>query len=517
MLRTVIILIAVALAVLPHSGQAKFFTTPVERDITPNHILVHYRDGHFGKVKVKTGESIDDKIAELKQRSDVLQAAPNYKRDVTEIIPDDPKWSEQYSIDTSATGSVQASQAWTITKGKKKVRIAVVDTGVQLNHPDLAKKIWNNSDEIADNNIDDDNNGFVDDAHGWDFVEDDNNPNPTPDPTGDNDGLSHGTHVAGIAAAKTNNTTGMAGVGWKVKIMPIKVSDASGTMTDADVVEGIQYAIDNGATVINLSLGGLGYSSVLDEVVQAAIDQGIVVVAAAGNNHRNMNILPFYPVCSAGVIGVSATDESDAVASFSNFGTNCVDVAAPGVDIVSTIYDDAYDIYSGTSMATPNVAGIAALLKSQDSSLTPAEVLSIIKDTTDDVDLPTAYGTGRVNAVEALLALDSVDYVQIKAYDSSSKDEQFTNGKTYSDRTPYFNWVVPKLLTSNIKGYYVYFGKNKDADPTTKGTFQTANDIAIAKLDKTSQQTYYLKIAVQKGDGSMYNKQGSFTYILSTD
>lgn len=517
MLGIILIMSITVLGVLPQVSQAKFFADPVERDTAPRHILIRYQDGHFGKIKVKTGESIDAKIAELQQRPDVAQAAPNYKRDITEIIPDDPMWSEQYSIDASATGSVQASQAWTITKGKKKVRIAVVDTGVQLDHPDLAKKIWNNSDEIADNGIDDDNNGFVDDVHGWDFIEDDNNPNPTPDPNGDNEGLSHGTHVAGIAAAKTNNTTGMAGVGWKVKIMPIKVSDASGTMTDADVVKGIQYAIDNDATVINLSLGGLGYSSVLDEVVQQAIDEGIVVVAAAGNNHRNMNILPFYPVCSAGVIGVSATDENDNVAGFSNFGTNCVDVAAPGVDIVSTIYDGAYDSYSGTSMSSPNVAGIVALLKSQQSDLTPAEVLSIIKDTADDVDLPAAYGTGRVNAVEALLALDSVNYVQIKAYDSPSKDKQFTSGGTYNDRTPYFTWVVPKLLNSNIKGYYVYFGKNKDADPATQGTFQTINYTTIPKLAKTSQQTYYLKVAVQKTDGTMYTKQGSFMYILSTE
>ncbi|MFA5995650.1 MAG: S8 family peptidase [Patescibacteria group bacterium] len=502
----IIILIAVTIVVWPGKSLAT----------TPQHILVRFNDSSFGIVKVNKRSSLDAQINEIKQNKTVRNVALNYERTIQEIIPNDASWLEQYSINETAAASIDVSQAWTVTKGSKKVRIAIIDTGVDLDHPDLAKKIWINKDEIAANGQDDDKNGYIDDVNGWNFIEDNNNPNPVPNTSGKNDGLSHGTHVAGIAAAKTNNTVGIAGVAWKAKIMPIRISDSSGVMTDADVAEGIQYAIDNGAAVINLSLGGLGYSSVLDDVIQTALNKGIVVVAAAGNNHRNMNLLPFYPVCSAGVIGVSAINENNHIEAYSNYGTNCVDIAAPGDNIISTAYNGDYEEYSGTSMATPVIAGIAALLKAQENAVTPTEVTAALKDSAVDIDIPAVYGVGRASAVGALLQLDSVKAVQVTGYNNSEKTEKLANNTVYPYKKPYFTWVVPKLLNKDIAGYNVYFGKQADADPITHGTWQTNNTLTTDKLPNTNSKTYYLKIAVKKNSGEWYSKQGTFTYILAT-
>jgi len=279
-------------------------------------------------------------------------------------IPNDTYWSSQWSLP-----QIQAPDAWEINTGSTSVVIAVIDTGVDLAHPDLDDKI----------------------VPGHDFVNDDDDPQ---------DDFGHGTHVSGIAAAETNNRLGVAGISWGARIMPVKVLDYSGTGTYYDVADGIVWAADQGAHILNMSLGGPQPSSVLEDAVNYAWDKGAVLVAAAGNDGTNW---PIYPAAYQNVIAVAATDRNDQPAYFSNYG-HYIGVAAPGVDILST-FPDGYLSWQGTSMASPHVAGLAALVFSVDESQTNAAVRQRIEQTADDLGSPgwdEYYGYGRINSYRAL-------------------------------------------------------------------------------------------------------------------
>jgi subtilisin family serine protease len=305
------------------------------------------------------------------------------------LDPNDP----MYLADGQwALAKIQASQAWYVSRGYS-VTVAVVDTGVELFHPDLVDSLWTNWGETAGNGLDDDGNGYVDDVYGWDFADGDNGPW---DPHG------HGTHVAGIVGATTDNAVGIAGIGWGVTVMPVRILDASGNGDDWDFFQGVCYAVDNGAQVVNLSLGGAGGSKSLEDAVQYAQSKGALVVAAAGNWGVSM---PFYPAYYDGVIGVSATNQNDQKASFSNYGSY-VDVAAPGVGILSTKpYPTDYGLMDGTSMATPMVSGLAALIWTEYPSATADQVWAAIRDGADDLGSPgwdAYFGWGRINAANSL-------------------------------------------------------------------------------------------------------------------
>lgn len=279
-------------------------------------------------------------------------------------IPNDTYWSSQWSLP-----QIQAPDAWEINTGSTSVVIAVIDTGVDLAHPDLDDKI----------------------VPGHDFVNDDDDPQ---------DDFGHGTHVSGIAAAETNNGLGVAGISWGARIMPVKVLDYSGTGTYYDVADGIVWAADQGAHILNMSLGGPQPSSVLEDAVNYAWDKGAVLVAAAGNDGTNW---PIYPAAYQNVIAVAATDRNDQPAYFSNYG-HYIGVAAPGVDILST-FPGGYLSWQGTSMASPHVAGLAALVFSVDESQTNAAVRQRIEETADDLGSPgwdEYYGYGRINSYRAL-------------------------------------------------------------------------------------------------------------------
>lgn len=266
---------------------------------------------------------------------------------------------------------VNAPEVWAKGYTGQGVVVAVVDTGVDYNHSDLNANIWRNSDEIASNGKDDDRNGYIDDVRGWDFVNSDNNPM---------DLNNHGTHIAGTIAGEKNEF-GVTGVAYNAKIMPVRVLDANGSGSYSDVTAGVRYAADNGAHVINISLSG-GYSSALETAVKYATAKGSVVVIAAGNYGESE---PSYPARHATQwgIAVGAVDSSKAVADFSNRagGTKLDYVVAPGVDVYSTVRNNSYQYLSGTSMATPHVAGVAALLLSAKKSLTPAQVENILTTT----------------------------------------------------------------------------------------------------------------------------------------
>ncbi len=306
------------------------------------------------------------------------------------LFPNDPyyvSYARQY------LQRLGVESAWAVTLGDPRIIVAVVDTGVDCEHEDLRGHCWVNVDEIPGNGVDDDGNGYVDDRGGWNFFTE------TPDP---GDVHYHGTHVSGIVAATINNGKGIAGIAPGVTIMPVGVFSPLGVGTYYDLIRGVVYAVDNGAHVINLSLGATTYSRGEAEAMAYAERHGVVVVAAAGNNGSNRL---FYPAAHPQVIAVAATNASDIAAGFSNHGAY-VTVAAPGVAVISTTPGNRYGLLSGTSMATPHVSGLAALLLSRDPSLSPKEVRSLIITHADDrVGPPTMdtpgwdpyYGFGRIH------------------------------------------------------------------------------------------------------------------------
>ncbi len=325
------------------------------------------------KVRVPEGEETGW-ILELRSDPQVKSAEPNYYLKVLGE-PNDTYFDSQWGL-----FRIQAPEAWNITTGSDIV-IAIIDTGVDFSHPDLDEKI----------------------VPGYDFVNDD------PDPSDDH---GHGTHVAGIAAAETNNGLGIAGISWEAKALPLKCFDADGLGTVFDAANGIEWAVDQGAKIINMSFGSQYPSSILEETVNYAWEKGLVLVAAAGNGGSD---ILHYPAAYENVISVSATDQNDNKAEFSTYGRH-ISVAAPGVNILSTT-PDGYQSWSGTSMACPHVVGLAALIWSVDSSsLTNTEVRGIIEQTVDDLGDPgwdQYYGHGRINALRALYAVNGGQVVGV--------------------------------------------------------------------------------------------------------
>ncbi|TRT99968.1 MAG: peptidase S8, partial [Microcystis flos-aquae Mf_QC_C_20070823_S10D] len=272
---------------------------------------------------------------------------------------------------------VNAPEAWARGYTGQGVVVAVLDTGVDRNHADLAGNIWTNAGEIANDGLDNDGNGYVDDVYGWNFANGNNNTL---------DGNRHGTHVAGTIAA-ANNGFGATGVAYNSRIMPVKVLSDSGSGSYSGVAQGIRYAVDNGADVINMSLGGGSTDSAVQSALQYASSRGVIVVMAAGNAGAAQ---PGYPASSATSWGlaVGAVDSSNQMASFSNrAGSNSSMryVTAPGVQVYSTLPNGGYGFLSGTSMAAPHVAGVVALMLSANPNLTDAQVRQIITATAGNV------------------------------------------------------------------------------------------------------------------------------------
>jgi subtilisin family serine protease len=316
-------------------------------------------------------------VEALKARPDVLYAEPNYLRH-SEAVPNDPSYAELYALKNvgqasgTAGADIKAEAAWDITTGSRNVVVGVIDEGVDITHPDLVNNIWTNPGEIPGNGIDDDGDGLVDDIHGWDFLNDDNSVYDGPTIS------DHGTHVSGIIGAQGNNGIGVVGVNWQVTLLPLKfLPGAGGIGNDADAIKAILFAkklrdmwVSSGGTkganvrVLNNSWGGGGNSLAERDAIQAANDSGILFVAAAGNEAFNTDGAPHFPsnYNVANIISVSSTDRSDNQSGFSNFGSNSVQIAAPGTSIYSTIPGNGYIVMNGTSMATPYVSGVAALV-----------------------------------------------------------------------------------------------------------------------------------------------------------
>ena len=327
----------------------------------------------------------------------------NYIRQTqaAEITPDDPRFEEQWNLSL-----IGMPEAWAIEKGKPEIIIAVVDTGFDYTHEDLASQTWVNAGEIPDNGVDDDNNGYIDDVRGWDFSEPPSSDGSGQSYNGDNDPIDesgHGTHVAGIVGAAVDNNVGIAGIAWNCTLMPIRGAGVEGVRDDRSAAA-IVYAVDNGARVINMSWGGRERSFVLRDVVDYAYARGVLMVAASGNASEGASI---FPAGYRKVISVAATEQHKQKFYQSNFGAS-IDIGAPGNVIVSTHINNRYRPLSGTSMATAHVSGVAALVISKRPSLTHQEVRQILLSTTDPItESPELVDAGNLNAARALMASGS--------------------------------------------------------------------------------------------------------------
>jgi subtilisin family serine protease len=319
--------------------------------------------------------------------------------------PNDPLFGAMWSIglrnDDGINSGIDTPRAWNLTTGSPDVTVAVVDTGVDASHPDLAENMWSNPGEVAGNGEDDDGNGMVDDAAGWDWVEGDSNAG---------DGMGHGTHVAGIIGARGNNSLGVTGVTWDVGLMSLRVLDATGSGWTDDVADAFAYAGEMGADVVNASLAGPSFSEAMLDAIASSPETLFVV--AAGNQATNVDLTPTYPCAYSlpNVICVAATGQSNQLSSYSNYGSGSVDLAAPGDRILSTWPGGGYSEEWGTSAATPHVSGVAALLAARHPETTMGAVRDAIVGGTQG--LPELAGRtvsgGRLSAAGALEQMGDV-------------------------------------------------------------------------------------------------------------
>ena len=361
--------------------------------------------GNYGlfHVVLPVGADVHDSIESYEASSLVQYAQTNNTNFTPSAEPNDPQFPDQYHLNntgqTAGTvdADIDATEAWDTNTSAENIIIAIIDSGTDLDHEDLADNIWVNEGEIPGDGIDNDNNGYIDDVNGWDFV------NQTNDPNGDGSSGWHGTHVAGIAGAVGNNGIGVSGVAWNVQLMPLRIF-APGTSTAA-IVEAINYSVENGAQVSNNSWGGYGFDGAIFDAISNARDNDQLFVASAGNDGFDVDIIEHYPsgYNLDNIISVGGSTDRDGDSGF-NLGATSVDLVAPGTNILSTIGNDAYGFLSGTSMSGPVVAGAAAILREADPTAGFAEIKQQILDSVDQI--PTFAGRtltgGRLNLNQAL-------------------------------------------------------------------------------------------------------------------
>ena len=379
-------------------------------------------------IKLPKNRRVANSIAKFDLSSAVIYVEPSYKYQLL-ATPNDQRYSQQWPLNNTgqangtAGDDIDAENAWDIQHDANNVIVAVIDSGVDINHPDLNANCWRNVSEDPNNNdgVDNDKNGYIDDRDGWDFAGADGN-NPYDGDNDPSDKYGHGTHVAGTIGAVGNNSIGVTGVCWKVQLMRCKVNaDNSGNMLEGEViVEAIGYAVKNYANVINASWGGGSFSIAIYDAINYARQNNVLFVAAAGNNTSNNDGAPFYPASYnlANIVSVMATGNYDQVAYYSCYGATTVDLAAPGGEqfstddpggVLSTIPGTTenpanYAFYQGTSMAAPHVAGAASLMLAVDPCMAYTKTKAILLNSVDK--LPGLTGLcvsgGRLNLFEAL-------------------------------------------------------------------------------------------------------------------
>ena len=367
-------------------------------------ITKRFRNIDTAVVRIDQGIDRDRLESRLESSSKVSFVEPNYRVELVKT-PNDPNFSNLWGLYNFGLlgGTVDvdtdATDAWDLRTSASTVVVAVVDTGIDDDHPDLSGNIWTNTGETPGNDEDNDGNGYVDDVYGYDFANNDG------DPHDDNE---HGTHVAGTIGAVGNNGIGITGVAWQTNLMAVKFMTAGGGGSVDDAISSINYAVANGAHVINASWKIFNYSQAMRNAIENAGSQGVLFVASAGNDSTNTDATPVYPsgYTLDNIVSVAAHTRSNNLASFSNYGSTSVDLAAPGYEIYSTLPGNTYGNRNGTSMASPHVSGAAALYLAANPGTQPSALRQLLIQT---VDQSSAYegktvGGGRLNAYRLLTA-----------------------------------------------------------------------------------------------------------------
>jgi len=424
----------------------------------------------FLRMKLKDGETVESMVQSLANQSWVAHVQPNYIRHTT-AVPNDPKYSDYWGLSNSGqnvNGTIGISgvdiaieKAWDETTDCSAITVAVIDTGVDYNHPDLINNIWTNSGETASNDTDDDGNGFIDDVRGWDFVQGDNDPM---------DFHYHGSHVAGTIGAQGNNSAGGVGLCWQVKIMPLRALNSVGSGTSAEIIAAIDYATDNSADIINMSLSGGGAPGDAEDIaIASANSAGVLVIAAAGNDNADIDASPVYPASynQPNIITVAATNQVDNRASFSNYGATTVDIGAPGTNIQSTvpparaeILNEGFEGASTWTFATFDDGGgavantVAITTESAASgskSVTDTHAANYANDRDYRITSPTIDLSGKEGAVLAYsFSADTekdADYFYTETSPDGSTWTQQTAGSGFTD-----GWITAKHDIGSLDG-----------------------------------------------------------------
>jgi len=451
-------------------------------------------------VRLQQGDSVGAAAAALERDAGVAWATPNHLYR-TLLTPNDPLFDEAWHL-----SAISAPAAWDTTTGSAAVTVAVVDTGFQQSHGDIAPNLWSNPDEVA-NGFDDDANGKIDDLHGWNFV------SGTASPEDDN---GHGTHVGATAGARGNDGYGVPGVAWNAKLMPLKAGNSSGLFTASGIINAFAYACGEGARIVNGSFGGPTF----DSGIKAAIDgcPGALFVVAAGNSGTNNDLAAKYP-CSydaPNLVCVAATDHVDQLASFSNYGPASVDLAAPGVDIVSAYPPNSWAVADGTSASAPQVAGAAALLATHRSALTAVELRAALMNGVDKVaGLNGLVGVGgRLNVQKALTAPTTPPVVYIPPppgppaapvdttapTDPAVSSTSHVVGVRSIDATVDVTWSGAHDFGSGVDGYsFTWDGSGTSVPDTTKDVEETTQQLTSPRL---GPGTYWFHIRTRDNAGN---------------
>ena len=490
----------------------------------PNLTITYFAKGLGEKIselsriiKVHTDLSLSDEdLKNIQQNSpgiEYIQKAHNYKID---FVPNDEFLSQQWAL-----GKIQAFDSWNITEGSDSIVVGLIDTGIDYLHPDLKKNIYINSSEDINKNgildagdidgIDEDGNGFIDDVIGWDFTDRQGFPFDTT--AGDylnwdnnpNDENGHGTNVAGIIAAESNNRIGIAGAAPNIRILNIRAFDPTGNGEEDDVAAAILYAVKMKAKVINMSFGDDSFSMILKDVVKYAYTQNLVLVGSSGNSSSD---LPHYPSSYSEVISVGASTKEDYIASFSNTGST-IDLVAPGVDIFTTSLKDSYSNVSGTSAAAPFVSAASALILSL-KNFYPEEVKQILKSTSDDLppegwDLQS--GAGRLNINNALSVI-APSIVKINYPNQDYATNKDTLNISATILSPYFlRYELDYGSGFNPQTWHTLLNDQKN---------QFVNKIIYSlNLKNLADTVYTLRLLVQMNNGGSTEERVNF-YIDHT-
>jgi serine protease len=463
-----------------------------------NTYLIEFSDFQNADILVKALEDID-----------VVEYAERVPMNYSSYSPNDPYYN---TSNLWGLFKINAANAWNYSTGSSAITVAVVDNAIDITHSDLSGNIWTNPGEIASNGVDDDGNGYIDDVNGWDSGDDDNNPNPP------NTSFDHGTHVSGTVGASTDNNTGVASIGFGISIMPVKATANSANPSSVtNGYDGIIYAAASGADVINMSWGGYGYSTTGQNVINYAHNQGCVIVAAAGNDDVTTS---HYPSSYNYVISVASSASSDQKSSFSNYGSD-IDVTAPGSSIYSTMPGGGYAYKSGTSMASPLVAGLCGLMLSLNPALTSSDIETCLVNTCVNIDTQNPsyinqLGGGRIDAAAAMSCVSAtLSYAPVPDFVANTTTVAAGGAVTFTDLTIYNSTSWQWTFTGGTPSSYT--GQNP---PTitynTQGTYNVSLYVTNSNGNNTELKNNYITVTAPNSCDTLTNTEaGDNVYIRS--